>query len=122
MKHYHVNHNMPGYLPEADGVATAEWSEALDALRDEIKAFQDIWQEECSAIHENPLGLTNCPAEGGCGWDELYWQGEADRLGFEFLEPGDEWGSIYDTPEGADVSIWLQACSVADCVMSCDEN
>lgn len=124
MKHYHVNHNMPGYSPEADGTHTVDWSEALSAFGDEIKAFQGIWAEECSANHQNEEEQEKCYADGsdGCAWNALYNEAEADRLGFEFLDAGSEAGFIYETPEGADVSIWLRSCSEADCVMTCDES
>lgn len=123
--HYHVNHNMPGYLPEADGFHTEDWSEALSALQDEIKSFQDDWSEYCEEQHSTEEEYQDC-ANGGanrCDWQEVWVSAEADLVGLKEagITDGEEWGVIYSTPEGADVSLWLRGCSEAYCVMTCDE-
>lgn len=120
MQHWHVNHNMPGYLPEADGMTVETWDEAQSAFREEIGRQQEYFSENCSVSHETAEESNDClnGGENRCGWQDLYVEAEMDR---QTNATPHNFHVTYCTPEGADV-VFMTSCVETDCVLTWDED
>lgn len=65
--HYHVGHNMPGYLPESDVYTYADIDEAIDSLIEELRYVGDDYK---SWADEHDCNDIPCPTYGeGCTWN-----------------------------------------------------
>lgn len=118
---YHIGHNIPGYMPEADIYATDNAKQAVDLLDSDLDSLQDSYAQGCPGVPENAAHV----GSDHCGWCSVYYDVEADRTAFSDgyltykLERGGSVRLDYSPPEGADVVYWVVPCTEED-VDNCD--
>lgn len=117
--HIHVGHNIPGYLPESDVLCFDNVTDALDALRHEIKDQQDYYYESCCTTHDGE-NADNEP----CEWCSVATDCEAalsaiaDGDAAYAFERNGSAGWIFSPPEGAGIHYW--AIKLADIREDCE--
>jgi hypothetical protein len=109
--HYHIGHNVPGYLPESDVFAADGVDEALSILESDLKEQEDYYYEQCPNGTVHPVRQDdNCD----CDWCGVAKDVYADRIAikerdmrFRILSDGGNLNLTYCPPEGPDLSFWV---------------
>jgi hypothetical protein len=124
--HIHVGHNTPGYLPESDVMCFDSVSDALEALKHELRDQQEHYYELCEGHCPDCAEFEACGDPYECDWCDVATDVEAALSAIADSGPDAAFVSegraawIFRTPEGPDVHHWAlsittdrDACEIA---------
>lgn len=106
-----TGHNLPGYLPESDTYAVADWRQAADALALEMREYADE-NDEAAYAH---LTATANPADypdhenSGYGDDEPSMRATVDSILADDgpCEVGKDWSGWVADSDDRQIVFWL---------------
>lgn len=105
--HFHVGHNIPGYLPESDVGCFDDLDNALEHLRSELNSQSDAWYENVDDRLADQGRADDDP--WGSVANDVY--ADAVKISDGDMKPHairDQGVSLmYVPPEGADLHYWL---------------
>ena len=118
--HYHVGHNLPGYLPDGDPTTCATFADALTSLIDDLTLIADDDEMTCGdhahlvpySSHDNG----RCITYGRCAWNDA----EDIRRDIETLQAHDSEENIY-VNLADDYVYWIESCFEPDCLYLLDD-
>ena len=107
-----IGHNLAGYLPESDTYAYAEWTDAADALKDEMEQYADQDDDATSDHLAATAVLTDYPdyANSGYGDDEpsMLAQVKAIYADQDGPRDGQGWSALLTDGRDRHIAFWLQ--------------